>query len=38
MALNQVTKSNIITTTIIVDEQLPKGMIDELSNGKGEDE
>lgn len=31
-------ESEIISTTIIIDEQLPKEMIEELSNGKGEDE
>ena len=30
--------SEIIDTTVIIDEQLHPEMIDELSNGKGEDE
>lgn len=32
------TSSKVIDTTNIVDNQLPKEMIEELSNGKGEDE
>lgn len=31
-------ESEIIDTQLIVDEQLPAEMIDELSNGKGDEE
>lgn len=35
---DEVSKKNIIDTIDVDDDNLPTGMIEELSNGKGEDE